>query len=351
MAISRRSFLKGAASAGILVSGVSAAGAKPSTEPQADDLPHPKQTKRGEMLYRQLGKTGQEVSVIGMGGFHIGKIPQEEDSISLIRSAIDRGITFLDNCWDYNNGKSEARMGKALRDGYREKVFLMTKIDGRTKDSAASQIEESLKRLQTDRIDLLQHHECIRLDDPDRIFAEGGSMEAFLEAKKAGKIRFIGFTGHKDPAIHLRMLDTARRHDFHFDTVQMPINLMDAHFRSFEQQVLPVALRDGVAVLAMKTFGDPFILKSGTIDPVKALQYSMHLPVSVVITGIDKPQILDQAFTAARTFAPFSKQELASLASRTRDAATNGKFELYKTTPHFDGTMQNPQWLGPLKSG
>ena len=192
------------------------------------------------MIYRTLGRTGERVSAIGMGGFHIGQ-PKltDDDSIKLIRAAIDGGINFMDNSWDYNKGQSEVRMGKALKDGYRQKVFLMTKLDGRTKEEATKQINESLQRLQTDHLDLIQHHEIIRFDDPDRIFAENGAQEAVLEAKKAGKVRYIGFTGHKDPHIHLYMLEVAAKHNFHFDTVQMPLNVMDAHFRSFGKLVLP----------------------------------------------------------------------------------------------------------------
>src|SRR5213596_1677436 len=198
----------------------------------------PADTKTG-MPYRTLGKTGEKVSALGLGGYHIGEPKDEQEGIRIIRGAIDRGINFMDNCWDYHDGGSEIRMGKALRDGYRDKVFLMTKIDGRTRALAAKQVEESLQRLQTDRIDLMQHHEVIRMEDPDRIFAEGGAMEAVLEAKNAGKIRYIGFTGHKDPRIHLYMLEVAQRHGFHFDAVQMPLNLFDAHFLSFARTVLP----------------------------------------------------------------------------------------------------------------
>src|SRR5581483_6378442 len=183
------------------------------------------------MIYRNLGRTGERVSAIGLGGAHLGR-PSEQDAIAIVRSGLDRGMTFLDNCWDYANGECEVRMGKALRDGYRAKVFLMTKFDGRTKQAAAQQIDESLKRLQTDHIDLMQYHENIRLEDPDRFFAAGGPLEALLEARKAGKIRYIGFTGHKDPMVHLRMLEIAAQHQFHFDTCQMPLNPMDYHFRS-----------------------------------------------------------------------------------------------------------------------
>jgi aryl-alcohol dehydrogenase-like predicted oxidoreductase len=298
------------------------------------------------MMYRELGRTGERVSAIGMGGYHIGKQQDPDESIRLLRTAIDRGITFMDNCWDYNGGISEVRMGQALRDGYRQKVLLMTKIDGRDKNSAARQIEQSLGRLQTDVIDLLQFHEVIRLDDPDVIFATGGAMEAVQEAKQAGKIRYIGFTGHKDPSVHLRMFETADRHRFHFDTVQMPINVMDAHFRSFLNQVAPVAQEHGTAILAMKTFGDPYILQSKTVTPIEALHFGLNSPASVVITGIDSAAILDQAFQAVESFRPLDEHEVAQILAKTKDAAMTGKFELFKTSSHYDGTIKNPSWLG-----
>jgi aryl-alcohol dehydrogenase-like predicted oxidoreductase len=299
------------------------------------------------MIYRTLGRTGERVSAIGLGGYHIGNSSiSEQDAIQLMRQAIDRGITFMDNCWDYNDGVSEVRMGKALAGGYRNKVFLMTKIDGRTKAAAAQQIDESLQRLQTDHVDLMQFHEVIRLEDPDRIFAEGGAMEAMLDAKKAGKVRYIGFTGHKDPYVHLRMLDHARQHHFHFDAVQMPLNVMDAHFRSFTHEVLPVLTREGIAPLGMKCFGDHFILDSNTVKPIECLHYCLNLPIAVQITGIDKPEILEQALEAARTFKPMSSAEVASLLERTQPAAGAGRFELYKTSSHFDGTAHKPQVLG-----
>jgi aryl-alcohol dehydrogenase-like predicted oxidoreductase len=298
------------------------------------------------MQYRELGKTGERVSVIGLGGYHIGKQEDAQESIRLIRTAVDRGITFLDNCWDYNDGISEVRMGQALRDGYRSKAFLMTKMDGRTKESYNKQLEQSLGRLQTDVIDLVQFHEVIRMEDPDRIFAAGGAIEAAVAARQAGKIRYIGFTGHKDPLVHLRMLDTAKKHGFHFDTAQMPINVMDAHFRSFGKDVVPVCVEQGIGVLAMKTFGDNFILKSNTVQPIEALHYSMQQPVSVIITGFDSPAVMDQAFEAVRTYKPMSDSQIASLLARTKDAAADGRFELFKTTNHFDGTAANPKYLG-----
>ena len=298
------------------------------------------------MMYRELGRTGERVSAIGIGGYHLGKQQDPDESIRLLRTAIDRGITFMDNCWDYNGGISEVRMGQALRDGYRQKVLLMTKIDGRDKNSAARQIEQSLGRLQTDVIDLLQFHEVIRLDDPDVIFATGGAMEAVQEAKQAGKIRYIGFTGHKDPSVHLRMFETADKHGFHFDTVQMPINVMDAHFRSFLNQVAPVAQEHGTAILAMKTFGDPYILQSKTVTPIEALHFGLNSPASVVITGIDSVEILDQAFQAVQSFRPMDEHEVAQILAKTKDAAMTGKFELFKTSSHYDGTIKNPSWLG-----
>ena len=301
----------------------------------------------GGVPTRPLGRTGERVSCIGLGGYHIGQSKlSEQESLQLIRQAVDRGITFLDNCWDYNEGTSEVRMGKALAGGYRNRVFLMTKIDGRTRQSCAQQIDESLQRLQTDHVDLMQFHEVIRLEDPDRIFAEGGAMEAMLEAKKAGKVRFIGFTGHKDPYVHLRMLDMARQHNFHFDAVQMPLNVMDAHFRSFTKEVLPVLNREGIAPLGMKCFGDSFILQSNTVKPIECLHYCLNLPIAVQITGIDNQQILDQAITAASTFKPLSETAVAGILERTKPAAMQGKFELYKTTAHFDGTAHKPEELG-----
>ena len=301
---------------------------------------------KGEMQYRTLGRTGERVSIVGLGGFHIGHQSEESESIRIIRMALDEGINFLDNCWDYNRGESEIRMGKALRDGYRQKAFLMTKLDGRTKTAASAQLDESLRRLQTDHVDLLQFHEVIRDTDPDRVFAQGGALEAVLEAQKAGKVRFIGFTGHKSPDIHLKMLATASKHGFKFDAVQMPLNVMDAHFNSFEKKVLPVLTENRIGVLGMKPMGDHFILDSKTATPTECLYYSMNLPTSVVITGCDSMTILQQALQAARTFQPMDSSQVAALLAKTSKAAEAGQFELYKTSHHFDGTYANPQWLG-----
>jgi aryl-alcohol dehydrogenase-like predicted oxidoreductase len=303
-------------------------------------------TTGGSMLYRTLGKTGEKVSAIGLGGHHIGRPKDPAEGIRIIRTAIDRGLTFMDNCWDYHDGESERRMGDALKDGYRQKVFLMTKFDGRTKAATAKQIDESLQRLQTDRIDLIQYHENIRMEDPDRFFAHGGALEAVQEAKKAGKVRYIGFTGHKDPAVHLRMLDVAAAHGFHFDACQMPLNVLDAHFRSFGRDVLPRLVKEGIGVLGMKPMGDGLVLKSKTATPMECLHYALSLPTSVVITGCESMERLDQAFEAVRTFKPMSEEAKASLLAKTRQAAMTGKFELFKTSNEFDGTAHNPSWMG-----
>lgn len=303
-------------------------------------------TRHGEMIYRVLGRTGEKVSAIGLGGHHIGRPSDPAEGIRIIRSAIDRGITFLDNCWDYHDGESERRMGNALRDGYRARVFLMTKFDGRTKASTARQIDESLQRLQTDRIDLMQYHENIRMDDPDRFFAPNGPLEALFEAKKAGKIRYIGFTGHKDPAVHLRMLDFAATHGFHFDSCQMPLNVMDAHFRSFGHQVLPRLVKEGIGVLGMKPMGDGFVLKSGAVTPIECLHYALNLPTSVVINGCESMERLEQALEAVRTFHPMSPAAVEGILKRTKTPAMTGQFEPFKTSAMFDGTAHNPQWMG-----
>ena len=296
--------------------------------------------------YRRLGRSGERVSVIGLGGWHLGIQSAEQESVRIIRTALDSGINFLDNCWDYNNGDSEIRMGQALRDGYRHKAFLMTKIDGQTKQAASAQIDESLRRLQTEHIDLLQFHEVIRMTDPQRIFAPAGGMEAVLEAKKAGKVRYIGFTGHKNPAMHLNMLETAATHQFHFDAVQMPLNAMDAHFESFEKKVLPILVEKEIGVLGMKPMGAGLLLKSNTVSPVQCLRYAMSLPTSVVITGCESLANLQQALDVARNFKPLTTAESAALLAKTQQAAREGQFEGYKTTNNFDGTVHNPQWLG-----
>ncbi|QEE38676.1 MULTISPECIES: aldo/keto reductase [unclassified Methylobacterium] len=358
----RRSFIQGAVlGAGLTGTGLAGAGSAgaavsvpplPNTRPQDPaDLPlvtDPGEL-RGEMLYRPFGRTSEKISAIGMGGFHLGKSAvTDAEATRLIHEGVDRGITFMDNCWDYNDGRSELRMGAALAEGgYRDKVFLMSKMDGRTKEEALKQIDQSLLRLRTDRIDLVQHHEILRYDDPDRVFAEGGAMEGFLEAKKQGKLRYIGFTGHKDPRIHLQMLAVAQERGFHFDSCQMPLNVMDAHFRSFGHLVLPHLVAEGIAPLAMKTFGDGVILKADApIKPLEYLHFSLNLPVSVVITGIQNQRDLDQAIEAVKTFKPMDKATVAELLSRSKPYALEGKYELFKTSATFDGTAKNAAWLG-----
>jgi predicted aldo/keto reductase-like oxidoreductase len=323
--------------------------ALPLADPPPPDVKSPADppsTVTGVVPRRILGKTGVEVSMIGIGGSHIGTQPDENDSIKIIRTAIDNGINFMDNSWDYNDGQSEIRMGKALRDGYRKKVFLMTKIDGRDKKTAQEQLDESLKRLQTDTLDLLQFHEIIRMTDPDAIFAPGGAIETALEARKAGKIRYIGFTGHKSPDIHLKMLKSADTHKFEFDTVQMPLNVMDAQHDSFQQKVLPVLVERKIGVLGMKPIGGGVILQSNTVDAVECLQYALSLPTSVVITGCDSLPVLEQALKIARTFKPLDEKSRAALVAKARAASTEGKFELYKSSHHFDSTVKHPEWLG-----
>ena len=300
-----------------------------------------------DMPARTLGRTGVKVSLIGLGGWHLGfKYIDEDLSQRIIRTAIDNGINFMDNCWDYNDGASEERMGKALKDGYRERVFLMTKIDGRTKKDAAKQLDESLKRLQTDHIDLVQHHEILRFEDPHRIFDDEGANAALIEARDAGKISFIGFTGHKDPRIHLYMLEVAKENGFQFDTVQMPLNVMDAHYRSFEKLVLPELVEQNTGVLAMKSLANGTILESKTVSAIECIQYAMNLPTSVVITGCESIKDLEQALTAARTFRPMSAEQVRSILDKTAAAASRGKYELFKTTSVYDGTAVHPEWLG-----
>jgi aryl-alcohol dehydrogenase-like predicted oxidoreductase len=304
-------------------------------------------TSSGTMPQRKLGSTGEQVSMLGLGGAHIGKKDKlsDQESIKLMRDAIEGGITFFDNCWDYNDGLSEERMGKALQDGFRHRVFLMTKLDGRTAKAASEQLEQSLKRLQTDVIDLVQVHEVIRMNDPERSFAKDGIIGALQAAKKAGKLRFIGFTGHKDPAIHLAMLDAAAKAGFQFDTVQMPLNVMDAHYKSFEKEVLPLLEKRGIGVLGMKSMGSGDILHSGAVSAEECLRYALSLPTSVVITGIDSRDVLDQALKLGKSFVPLSVPERQSLLARTAPFAKEGKHELFKTADKYDGTAKNPHWL------
>ena len=301
----------------------------------------------GDMPYRVLGRTGERVSAIGLGGWHLA-LPHVDEALAdrIIRTAVDRGINFLDNSWDYNDGESERRMGTVLRDGYRSRVFLMTKIDGRSRAEATRQLEESLRRLQTDCIDLVQHHEVIRFDDPHRLFDDDGANRALLDARTAGKLRYIGFTGHKDPHIHLHTLDVARDQGFQFDAVQMPLNVMDAHYRSFERLVLPRLTAEGIGVLGMKPMANGIILRSSTVSARECLRYALHLPTSVVITGIDSLDVLEQAFDVAGSFTPMREAEVSALLARTAGVAARGAFEPFKTSSIFDATAEHPEWLG-----
>jgi len=300
----------------------------------------------GEMPYRTLGRSGEKVSIVGLGGYHLGMPKEEAEAIRIIRTAIDNGINFMDNCWDYHDGVSEQRMGKALRDGYRQKVFLMTKTDGQVKDAWNSQLEDSLRRLQTDTLDLVQFHEVVRMGDPDRIFGPNGAFEAAVAARQAGKIRYIGFTGHQDPDIHVKMLNTAFKNNITFDAVQFPLNPFDPHYKSFEKKVLPVLVEHAIGVLGMKPMGNGNLLKSKVVTPIECLHYAMSLPTSVVITGCDTMEILNQALDAARTFKPLTEQERASLLARTAQAAADGQFEPFKSTNSYNGTDFHPEWLG-----
>jgi aryl-alcohol dehydrogenase-like predicted oxidoreductase len=294
---------------------------------------------------RTLGTTGATVSILGLGGYHMG-VPSEEEGVRIVRTAIDGGITFLDNCWDYHAGESERRMGRALRDGYRARAFLMTKIDGRTKAAAARQIDESLANLGVEQVDLMQLHEVIRADDPPRTFEPGGAIEALLEAREAGKVRFLGFTGHKSPAIHLAMLDAARAHGFRWDTVQMPLNVLDAHFDSFEKGVLPRLVEEGIGIIGMKPMADGRIPQLAVAGAEDCLRYAMSLPVSVTVTGCDSLERVEQALRVARGFQPLAEPDVNALLERTRPTGQTGADERYKTTDRYDATTHNPDWLG-----
>jgi aryl-alcohol dehydrogenase-like predicted oxidoreductase len=299
------------------------------------------------MIYRTLGSTNEKVSAIGVGGWHLGLARVEEQlAIRILREALDRGINFLDNSWDYNDGASELRMGQALREAGRDKAFLMTKIDGRTKREAKRQLDASLGRLGVEMIDLVQHHEIIRFEDPDRIFAPDGANEALVEARGEGKIRYIGFTGHKEPRIHLHMLEVAAQNGFRFDTVQMPLNVMDAHFRSFGRNVLPVLAKEGIGVLGMKPMASGLILKSNTVTAAQCLHYAMSLPTSVVIAGMDSMDVLKHHLEAVKTFEPMTDEQMAALLQKTAAAAADGKFEPFKTSNPFDSTAKHPEYLG-----
>jgi aryl-alcohol dehydrogenase-like predicted oxidoreductase len=327
MNMRRRDFIRGATAAALVASlgeGISVAG-------EAQGIP-----------FRRLGNTGAKVSLLGVGGAHLSFGPSEAEAIAIVRTAMDHGVNFLDNSWDYTDGQAEIRMGKALRDGYRDRAFLMTKIDGRSAKVAGKQLDQSLSRLQTDHLDLIQVHDISRKEDAERIFQPDGAIHALVEARKAGKVRHIGFTGHKSPEIHLHVLKVADRHGFAFDTLQMPLNVMDAHFRSFTHGVLPVARKKGMGILGMKPLASGAILASKTVTAIECLQFAMSLPLSVCITGCDSMRVLQQALGVATNFRPLTQTQIASLLTRTEVAAATGEFERYKTTNTFDNSPQDP---------
>ncbi len=341
--VPRRTLLAGVSASVVLTSCSGAPPREATAPPSSSGASTP--ASRGSIATRPLGSTGVNVSMIGLGGHHIGRPKDDDEGIRLVRMAIDNGVTFLDNCWDYNEGRSEERMGKALADGYRQRAFLMTKLDGRTKDSAQKQLEQSLSRLKTDMIDLVQIHEVIRMEDIPRCLGEGGTLDALLEARKAGKLRFIGFTGHKDPSIHRAMLEAGFKRGFTFDAVQMPLNVMDPHYRSFEKEVLPILVERRIGVLGMKAMGDGILLKSQVVSAPECLRYALSLPTSVVITGCERTEILQQAIDVAARFEPLSAQQKQDLLARTMPAGRNGEYELFKTSERFDGTTKNPKWM------
>ncbi len=293
-----------------------------------------------EIPRRRFGRHAETVSALGLGGFHIGKIGREAEATKLIHEAIDAGVTFLDNAWEYHDGKSETRMGRAIKDR-RDRVFLMTKVctHGRDAKTAMRQLEQSLKRLKTDYLDLWQIHECAYYNDPERHFAKGGVVEALELAKQQGKVRYVGFTGHKDPEIHLEMLS----YKFPFDSCQLPLNGFDATFRSFEHLVLPELQKQGIAALGMKSFGAGPAVKQKAVTPADALRYAMSLPVTTTISGMDSLRVLRQNLKVARGFTPMSQQEMQAYRSRLASKAADGRFELYKTTAQHDGVEGREQ--------
>lgn len=295
----------------------------------------------GGIPLRPLGKTGQMVSVIGLGGFHSTKHPAEAESVRLIQKAVDEGITFMDNCWDYHDGVAEERMGKALAEGNRrEKVFLMTKCCGRTAKEAQSNLEDSLKRLRTDHIDLWQFHEICYDNDPEWVFSPGGAIETGLKALEQGKVRFLGFTGHKDPSIHLKMLEKP----YDWASVQMPLNVLDASFRSFQHEVLPVLTKRGIAPIAMKSLGgNGNIVTGGGVPVEEALRYVLSLPVSTVVSGIDSEKVLEQNLKIVREFEPLSSDRKKAVETKFAQTAGDGRFELFKTSKVFDGPVHRVQ--------
>jgi predicted aldo/keto reductase-like oxidoreductase len=295
----------------------------------------------GGIPLRPLGRTGEKVTMIGLGGFHAA-VPEAEDaSIRLIQRACDEGITFLDNAWDYMDGKAEERMGKAIsQGGRRDKLFLMTKCCGRTANDAQSNLEDSLRRLRTDHLDLWQFHEINYDNDPEWVFQQGGALEYALKAKEQGKVRFIGFTGHKHPEIHLKMLSQP----YEWASVQMPLNVLDSQYRSFQKNVLPVLNQRGIAPLGMKSLGGRGNIVKGTgIGVEEALRYVLSLPIATLVSGIDSEQVLDQNLKIVREFSPMTVAEMAAIEAKVRPLAGDGRLELFKSTQVFDGVAHRRQ--------
>ena len=302
-----------------------------------------------EIPRRPLGNTGETVSAIGLGGYHLGAVKTEREATAIVHKAIDAGVTFMDNAWEYHEGRSEERMGKALAKGWREKVFLMTKVctHGRDARIAMRQLTESLRRLKTDYVDLWQVHEVAYAGDPTRHFEAGGVIEALDRAREKGLVRFVGFTGHKDPALHLEMLS----HRYPFDTCQLPLNCFDASFRSFEQQVLPELARQGIAAIGMKSLGgEADAVKKRAVGAREALRYAMSLPVAVTVTGIDSERVLRQNLSVARGFTPMTSAEMAEIRMRAAKFAIDGRFELYKTTSKHEADEGRKQHGFPLQA-
>lgn len=374
--LTRRNFIKAAIAATIMSPLTVLDGCSPNSENSALSAVQglgfapPSIDVVNGMPYRFLGKTGAKVSLLGVGGYHIGKISAPQDAISVIRTTLDEGVNFLDNAWGYNRGRSEELMGQALRGGYREKAFLMTKVCARDEKGSMENLEDSLRRLNTDVIDLWQFHEVNYDVDTDMIFAKDGAIHAAIKAKEQGKVRFIGFTGHKSPQAHLKML----RQDFPWDAVQMPINVMDAHYRSFAREVLPILVQRKTGVVAMKSvaFGDIMrggpphhlerirtafmkivpplgdILRGYRISVAECLHYAMSLPVSVVVSGIDNLEMARENIAIAKNFKPMTEGERSNLLARVRDVARSGRLERFKTTRIFDSKIhmdQRQHWM------
>ena len=345
--LSRRRFIQLSAAGAAAVSASTAAGASPQAAGAGStakgELPlGPPETveKRNGIPYRAFGKTGVKVSILGLGGYHVGVPPSGEEAVRLVRRAIDEGINFLDNAWEYHNGVSEARMGDALQGGYREKVFLMTKVCARDAKGATEQLEESLKRLKTDHLDLWQFHECNYDNVPDWIFAKDGAIHAAVKAKAAGKVRFIGFTGHKSPHIHLKML----AQDFPWDACQFPLNVMDAHYRSFAREVVPVANARGIAVIGMKPLGgNGGIPKSGKVTVEECLRYVWNLKVPLTLSGMENEKVLLENIGYARAFTPDGHEKIAAVLEKVKETAGDGRLERFKSTQDFDSTVHKKQ--------